>query len=121
MKKMKSGMMFKMYKQGDIITVPFPFSDLSEVKQRPALVLSKDSDNKSSKDILICGITSNIKEAKHSFIIGRNDLEEGFIPRLSRIKVDKIFTVKQSTVKKKIARINNESLDKVKAEFSKLV
>lgn len=110
-----------MYEQGEIIVVPFPFSDLSNIKQRPVLILSKNRDSQTSNDIITCGITSNLKNTKHSVLIGNNDLEKGEIPAKSRIKIDKLFTLDKNIVKKKIAKINKTILLKVKKEFMGLV
>ena len=110
-----------MYKQGEIVVVPFPFSDLSSIKQRPVLVLSKNINNEKIEDIITCGITSNIKDPKYSVLIENKNLIEGEIPKTSRIKVDKLFTISQDIVKKKIGRINKETFEKVKTEFVKLV
>lgn len=38
------------YRQGDVILVPFPFTDLSTIKQRPALIISADLFNADSPD-----------------------------------------------------------------------
>ena len=46
---MKFGIQFR---QGDIILVPFPFTDLSTAKQRPALVISKNNYNSKTDDII---------------------------------------------------------------------
>ena len=110
-----------MYKQGEIIIVPFPFSDLSSVKQRPVLVLSKNMDNEKVGDVITCGITSNIKDSKYSILIETKNLIEGEIPKPSRVRVDKLFTISQEIVKKKVGRINKETFEKVKLEFIKLV
>ena len=110
-----------MYKQGEIVVVPFPFSDLSSIKQRPVLVLSKDNYNNNSDDIITCGITSNLKDLKYSVLIENKNLFEGEIPKSSRIKVDKLFTISQSIIKKKVGRLNKETFDRVKFEFYKLI
>ena len=115
---MKSGTMFK---QRDILIVPFPFSDLSGQKNRPVLVLSKDKDNNSADYIITCGITSNLKNAKYSVIIENKDLENGNIPSKSRIKVDKLFTIEKSSVIKKVAMINQKTFNKVGKEFNSLI
>lgn len=106
-----------MYEQGEIIIVPFPFSDLSSIKQRPVLILSKNADNELSDDIITCGITSNLKDAKYSILIDNDNLESGEIPGKSRIKLDKLFTLDKSIIKKRIAKINKVTLSKVKEEF----
>lgn len=115
---MKSGIVFN---QGDIVIVPFPFSDLTRIRQRPVLVLSKSSYLNKCEDVLTCGITSNLKDSNYSLLIDNSNLKEGEIPVKSRIKVDKLFTLEQSIIIKKLGRINKETFDKVKKEFFSLV
>ena len=110
-----------MYKQGEIIIVPFPFSDLSMIKRRPVLVISNNKHNSLGDDVITCGITSNIRDKKSSIIIDNNSLEIGTIPKTSAIKVDKLFTIEKRTVIKKVAKIKEEFLEKVKEEFKRLV
>ena len=115
---MTSGIQFE---QGEIVIVPFPFSDLTNIKQRPVLILSKNSDNLESEDVITCGITSNLKNAKHSILIENKDLLYGTIPIKSRIKVDKIFTLDKAIIKKKVAKVNTEIFEKTKQEFFRLI
>ena len=115
---MKSGIQFK---QGDILIVPFPFSNLKGLRQRPVLVISHNEYNNTCEDIITCGITSNLKDTKCSILLENNDLLEGKIPVKSRIKIDKLFTLEKNIVKKKIAGLNNNCMIKVKKEFVGLV
>jgi mRNA interferase MazF len=118
MKKMQSGIQFK---QGDIVIVPFPFSDLRGMRQRPVLIISNNEYNNNYEDIITCGITSNLKNANHSILFDNDNLSEGEIPKKSRIKVDKLFTLEKSIIKKKIAKLNTEYMAGVKEEFMGLV
>ena len=47
--------------RGDVVVLPFPFSDLSESKRRPALVITELLRN----DIILCQITSLISNRKN--------------------------------------------------------
>lgn len=109
------------FEQGDIVIIPFPFTDLSSVKQRPVLIISNSGYNQSTEDVVVCGITSNIKDIRYSVSLDNTDLLEGRVPVASRIKVDKIFTLKQSLAKKKVAHLKPEVLEKVKEEIKKLL
>ncbi len=115
---MKSG---TMYEQKDIVIVPFPFTDLSSSKQRPVLVLSRNDYNEKSEDIITCGITSNLSNKNHSLLIDNASLSDGFIPVKSRIKVDKLFTINKSLVRKKVAKLNNGQFELVKKELFSLI
>ena len=48
-----------MYKQREIVLVPFPYSDLSSTKRRPVLIVSNDDYNQMFQDVVVCVITSN--------------------------------------------------------------
>ncbi|MDD5192106.1 MAG: type II toxin-antitoxin system PemK/MazF family toxin [Candidatus Nanoarchaeia archaeon] len=115
---MKSGTLFN---QGEIVIVPFPFSDLSSIRQRPVLVLSNLVYNKNCEDIITCGITSNLKDTKYSVLVDKENMFEGLIPIKSRIKADKLFTLNKNIVIKKLGRINKNTFNKVKDELFKLV
>jgi mRNA interferase MazF len=46
--------------RGDIVLVPFPFTDLTDTKRRPALVLSSVEYNEATGDVIIAQITSRV-------------------------------------------------------------
>ncbi len=45
-------------RRGDVVRVPFPFTDLSTAKQRPAVVLSSERYHRATEDCLVAAITS---------------------------------------------------------------
>ncbi len=47
-------------KKGDVVLVTFPFTDLSSVKVRSALIISNDSYNEIQDDTVLFLITSNV-------------------------------------------------------------
>ncbi len=46
---------------GDVVLVPFPFTDQSGTKRRPAVVVSLAGYNMSRRDIVIMAITSQVR------------------------------------------------------------
>ena len=51
------------YKRGDIVLVPFPFSDQTTTKKRPAVVISSSRYNAVSQDIIIMAVTSQTEKS----------------------------------------------------------
>ena len=47
---------------GDVVLVPFPFTDHSSTKQRPAIVFSSDCYNTERPDLIILAVTSRMRE-----------------------------------------------------------
>jgi mRNA interferase MazF len=50
------------YKFGDIILVPFPFTDQTAVKKRPAVVISSAAYNHSRNDLIIMAVASRLHQ-----------------------------------------------------------
>ena len=48
------------YRQGHIVLVSFPFTDLTSSKRRPALILSPDPFNSAGEDLVLAAVTSHI-------------------------------------------------------------
>ena len=96
--------------RGDVAVVPFPFSDLSSVKKRPALVLFVLSDD----DIVLCQVTSKDKGDKLAIELGIDDFLEGGLTRVSYIRPSRIFTAEKSIIQYKAGSIKKEKSDQVK-------
>ena len=48
------------YERGDVVLVPFPFSERPVAKRRPAVVVSSNTYHKASDDVIIAQITSKL-------------------------------------------------------------
>jgi len=67
------------YSFGDVILVPFPFTDQSQAKQRPAVVVSSARYNTERPDLILMAITSQVRSPTVAcFVIGR--LRLAFLP-----------------------------------------
>jgi len=53
------------YSFGDILLVPFPFTDQTTVKKRPAVVISSSAYNRQRPDVIIMAVTSQIHSVGH--------------------------------------------------------
>lgn len=49
------------FRFGDVVLVPFPFTDQSGAKKRPAVIVSSSSYNASRRDIVIMAITGQVR------------------------------------------------------------
>lgn len=87
--------------------VPFPFTDLSAIKQRPALVLSPDRLNKVRTDIVVAAITSQIPDVlgEDEILLSDTDLRTAGLPKASIVKLGKIFTIHQGLIRKRLGRV----------------
>lgn len=114
---MRSGIMFS---QGEIVFVPFPFTNLKLSKKRPVLILSRTDYNRRSPDFICCGITSNVKNVKNSILINQEDVIQGFLPKPSRIKYSTVFTLEKSIVIRSFGKLKEDVMKRVKEEFYKV-
>ena len=49
------------YSFGDIVLVPFPFTDLTATKKRPAVVVSSDAYHRDRRDVIVMAVTSQAR------------------------------------------------------------
>ena len=89
-----------MYNQCDIVVVKFPFTDGSEFKKRPALIISNELVNKTG-DYLIIQITSKLNNDNLSISIEDTNCSQP-LPFKSYIRTHKIFTIHKSLILSKI-------------------
>jgi len=95
--------------RSDIVVIPFPFSDLSGSKKRPALVIA----DLGGDDILLCQITSRQSNDPLSLALSSTDFISGSLPINSFIRPLRIFTADKSIILGKAGKISPKLMDKV--------
>ena len=80
--------------KGDVVIIPFPFTDLSGNKKRPAFVVA----DLPGDDIIVCQITSKSKSDSFALPIGAPDFISGSLPADSFIRPNKIFTADKKII-----------------------
>jgi mRNA interferase MazF len=106
-------------KTGTIILVPFPFSELTEVKVRPAVVIAVTKDK--FKDLVVCAISSVISErlTANEMLLESNSTNNLRVD--SVVKVDRIVTIKRESKIADLGKLSAEELKLFKKKFCNLV
>lgn len=106
--------------QKDLVLVPYPFSNLSENKVRPAIIVSNNNFNEICPDCIAVPLTSIIKDNIFSIPIEQKDMKNGKLIKQSAIRTDKIFSIEQKLIKLKIGNVNDFLFDKIKEELNNI-
>lgn len=95
--------------KGDIVVLPFPFSDLSSSKKRPTLVLA----DLEGEDCILVQITSAKKQNRYTLSIKEDDCKEGSLKQESQIRTDKLFTANKILIDYKLASVSEKKKKEV--------
>lgn len=87
---------------GDVVLVPFPFSDLSTTKVRPAVSLADAGRG----DWVLCQITSNTYGDPAAELLAATDFAAGGLPVTSFARPGKLFTANGSLLVGIVGRLN---------------
>jgi mRNA interferase MazF len=91
-----------MPERGDLLLIPFPFTDLSAAKRRPVLALTAAD---SYGDFIALPVTSR-PQIEHGLAITAADLVSGSLPAASWIRTNRIVTLNASLVIKTVGRVS---------------
>jgi mRNA interferase MazF len=100
--------------KGDVVVVPFPFSNLTMSKRRPALVISALSGD----DLILCQITSQNIRDEYAVALHSIDFDSGELNKFSNIRPNRLFTADRHIVLYKVGHLKSE---KVRFVFEALV
>jgi mRNA interferase MazF len=95
--------------KGDVVVAPFPFSDLSDSKKRPALVIASLTGD----DVILCQITGQMKHDGYSISLNDGDFQSGSLKQDSFIRPNRIFTADSRIVLYKAGVISGKKMIEV--------
>jgi PemK-like, MazF-like toxin of type II toxin-antitoxin system len=95
--------------KGDIVILPFPFSDLSASKKRPALVVASLAGD----DVILCQITSRSVRDRYALAIGEKDFVTGGLNRSSNARPNRLFTADSSLILYRAGALSSPKTDMI--------
>ena len=102
----------------DVVVLPFPFTDLSQSKKRPALVIT----DLVGDDLILCQITSKRKSDKYSISLSNTDFKKGSLRgEKNNIRPNRIFTADRHIILYKVGSIKKEKMKKVINKIIKII
>jgi mRNA interferase MazF len=94
---------------GAVVLIPFPFSDLSQAKLRPAVVLAEAGRG----DWILCQITSNPYGDSHVVQMTDDSFDSGSLRVTSYARAGKLFTANQDLMVSQVAKLNSQSFNSI--------
>jgi len=95
--------------KGEVVVIPFPFSDLTQAKRRPALILTELEGD----DLILCQITSQAVQDNYIIPITDDDFETVSLKKPSNVKPNRIFTADSHLVSYRIGNLKIGKLTEV--------
>lgn len=94
--------------RGEVVVIPFPFSDLSATKRRPALVVA----DLPGDDVILCQITSQPAGNAFAIPLTDPDFATGSLQRPSMIRPERIFTADARIILRSVGKVADAKCSK---------
>ena len=112
-------------KNGDIVLVTFPFSNLKDVKVRPAVVISRETVNTRENDVTLAFISSVEPEELESYEVllplKHIDFKMSGLKKASVFKLHKITTIEKKLVQRRLGVLGKTIRQELAQALSKAV
>jgi len=103
--------------KGDVVVAPFPFSDLSATKKRPALVVATLTGD----DVILCQITSRAIADRYAVPLADRDFRSGGLRQPSNIRPNRLFTAESSIILYRAGTISAAKIEEVLAKLVQIL
>jgi mRNA interferase MazF len=108
------------YKFGDVILVPFPFTDQSTSKKRPAIVISSDNYNLYKPDIILIAVTSQVNTTLQFGELPIDDWAGAGLLKSSVVKPI-ITTLDRNLVVKILGKLQSSDIQALENNLQKII
>ena len=95
--------------KGNVVVVPFPFSDLTQAKRRPALIIAELEGN----DLILCQITSQSIRDRYALSIDDDEFETGALRQRSNVRPNRIFTADRHIILYRVGHLKPEKVNQI--------
>jgi mRNA interferase MazF len=94
-------------RRGDIVLVPFPFTDLTTEKLRPAVIVSADPQATDIIIAFISSVVSHVERSETDYILGRDnpDFTQTGLKKDSTFRMRKLLTIERSKIIRRLGRV----------------
>lgn len=105
--------------KGEVVVVPFPFSDLSDLtKRRPALVVAELTGD----DVILCQITTANRTDGYSVLLTGSDFATtGRVHRDCAIRPNRLFTTDSKIIIKSVGKLKSAKINEVTNKIVSIV
>lgn len=103
--------------KGDIVVLPFPFSDLSQSKKRPALVVAPLQGD----DVILCQITTVVHSDLYSILLEEKDFVTGSLKQPSYIRPNRLFTCDIRIIIKRVGSVHQNKIKEIIKKITMII
>jgi len=110
-------------RRGDVVLVPFPFTDLTTEKLRPAIIISVDPQK---TDVVIAFISSVVSPARLSetdYLLNQDnpDFARTGLKKGSTFRMRKLLTIERSKIIRRLGRVSPATQKKLDIRLRRAV
>ncbi|MEZ4661520.1 MAG: type II toxin-antitoxin system PemK/MazF family toxin [Caldilineaceae bacterium] len=95
--------------KGQVVILPFPFSDLSNAKRRPAFVVAPLTGD----DLIVCQITTVNRSDNYAVALNASDFVIGSLPHPSIIRPNRLFTADSKLIIRTAGTLSKPKIQEV--------